>query len=58
MHANVREWCADRCKGDPFLRVIRGGGWAGGAVGSRGAGLPDRGSNAVGFRVALVPSGR
>jgi formylglycine-generating enzyme required for sulfatase activity len=72
MHGNVWEWCTDRYGNelaggvDPqgaasgVSRVYRGGSWFGNAVGCRAAfrlGLsPDRRSNRLGFRPALVPS--
>ncbi|HBJ36832.1 MAG TPA: hypothetical protein DDZ51_19165 [Planctomycetaceae bacterium] len=74
MHGNVWEWCSD-CYGDyPTIsvihtenvaggsdRVIRGGGWGGGAIFGRSAerGICDPSVRAcsVGFRLALSPSG-
>lgn len=59
MSGNVWEWCEDLYNQKGSIRVLRGGGWFGGARGCRsanrdGARPEDRGADA-GFRLVFVP---
>jgi serine/threonine protein kinase/formylglycine-generating enzyme required for sulfatase activity len=60
LHGNVWEWCEDSCAGGSD-RVYRGGCWGNGGprcrAACRGGFAPAYGSGALGFRLALVPSG-
>ncbi len=60
MHGNVWEWCEDAHPADPYLRVIRGGSWAGSAAFARSAnrafsGIYCKCHGATGFRLVLEP---
>ena len=61
MHGNVWEWCEDRYEPGASARVLRGGGWYGGARGCRSADRirfgPGHRSRHDGFRLAAVPVG-
>jgi hypothetical protein len=66
MHGNVHEWCSDAEGSNRVLRglhrVLRGGNWDHSSRECRSAyrsrGVPSYRSNALGFRVALSPSGQ